>query len=80
MPCHHMQHAQNVGLILFAHNENIAHMMPHAAACAVTSYVHRAVHTGKPAILITHGTPGITYGCAIHEGQTIFIKNNHLTF
>ena len=38
------------------------------------------VHAGKPATLIVRGMPGITYGRAIHAGQTIFIKNNRLTF
>ena len=27
-----------------------------------------------------YGMPGITYGRAIRTSQTIFIKNNHLTF
>ena len=31
-----MQHARNVGPILFMHNENIAHVMPHVTAHAVT--------------------------------------------
>ena len=34
----------------------------------------------KPATLIIRGVPGFTDGCAIRTGQTIFIKNNHLTF
>ena len=45
MPCHHMQHGQKVGPILFARNENIAHIMPHVTTCAVMSYVHRATCT-----------------------------------
>ena len=82
MPCHHVQHARNVGPILFAHNENIAHVMPRVIACAVTSCAHRAVHThaGKLAALIICGVPGITYGRAVHASRTIFIKNNHFTF
>ena len=32
------------------------------------------MHTGKLAALIIHGTPGNTYGHAIHTSQTIFIK------
>ena len=40
MPRHHMQHARNMGSNLFAHNENIAYIMPHGTACAVMSCVH----------------------------------------
>ena len=80
MPCHHVQHTRNVGPILFAHNENIAHVMPRVTAHAGTSYIAQRVCTGKPATLIIHGVPGITYGCAIHAGRMIFIKNNRLTF
>ena len=42
MPHHHMQHARNVGPILFTHDENIAHVIPCVTACAVTS---RGMHT-----------------------------------
>ena len=42
MPHHPMQHAQNMGPILFAHNENIAHIMPRVTARAVTSCMHCA--------------------------------------
>ena len=38
------------------------------------------MHAGKPAALIICGMPGITYGHAVRAGQTIFIKNNCLTF
>ena len=38
------------------------------------------MHAGKPATLCIHGMPGITYGCVICTSQTIFIKNNCLTF
>ena len=75
-----MQHARNVGPILFVRNENISHVMPRVTACAVTSCLHHAAHAGKPAALIIHGTPGFTYGCAVHTGRTIFMKTNHLTF
>ena len=46
----------------------------------VTSYVHWHVHAGEPATLCIHGTPGITYGRAVHAGQMIFIQINCLTF
>ena len=81
MPCHHMQHAQNVGPILFARNENIAHVMPFVTAHAVMSCAHHAAHPRRQA-----GCPnytwcaGSTYGCAVHAGQMIFIKINCLTF
>ena len=45
-----MQHAQNMGPLLFAHNENIAHVMPRVTACAVTSCAD--LHAGKPAALL----------------------------
>ena len=82
MPHHHAQHTQNVGPILFTCNENIAHAMPRVTTCAVMSCTHRVAcaHAGKPSTLIIHGAPGITYGCAIHTGQMIFIKINCLTF
>ena len=81
MPHHHMQHVRNVGPILFAHNENIAHVMPCVTAPAATSCMHCAAHAaGKLATLIICGMPGITYGRAVHTGQMIFIKINRLTF
>ena len=84
MPCHHVQHAQNMGPILFAHNENISHVMQRATERAVTSCAHRAVHAcrqaGKLAALIIRGAPGNTYGRAVCTSQTIYIKNNRLTF
>ena len=43
-------------------------------------HIARRVHTGKPAALIIHGAPEITYACAIHASQTIFIKINRLTY
>ena len=60
MPHHHVQHAQNVGPILFARNENIVHIMPCVTAHAVMSSAHCAVCARKPATLIIHGAPGIT--------------------
>ena len=81
MPRHHAPHAPNVGPILFAHNENSAHVMPRVTACAVTSCAHRAVRACRQA-----GHPnytwhaGITYGRAVRASQTIFIKIDRLTF
>ena len=37
------QHAPNMGPNLFMHNENIAHVMPHGTACAMTSCAHHVV-------------------------------------
>ena len=70
-----------MGPILFARNENIAHVMPRVTARAVTSCAHRAAcahrQAGRPNIC---GTPEITYGPAIHASRPISIKNNRLTF
>ena len=49
MPRYHVQHVQNMGPILFVHNENIAHVMQCATACAMTSCAHRTVHACKQA-------------------------------
>ena len=49
MPCHHVQHTQNVGPSLFTHNENSAYAMPCATAHAVTSCTHCAVHACRQA-------------------------------
>ena len=56
MPCHQVQHMQNVGPILFARNENIAHVMPRVTACAVTSCTHRAARARRQA-----GRPNYTW-------------------
>ena len=44
MSHHHMQHAQNVGPILFTRNENIAHVMPCVTTHVMTSCTHRVAH------------------------------------
>ena len=76
-----MQHARNVGPILFACNENIAHVMPHVTAHAVMPYVHHVARAWRQASHPNYiAMPGITYGHAIHAGQKIFIKINCLTF
>ena len=49
MPCHHEQHARNVGPNLFTCNENHDYVMPHVTACAVMSCVHCTVHTCRQA-------------------------------
>ena len=49
MPCHHVQHAQNVGPNLFTCNENSAYIMPHVTACAVTSCMHHMAHACRQA-------------------------------
>ena len=61
MPRHHVQHARNVGPILFARNENIAHVMPHVTARAVTSCVHRVVRACRQA-----GCPNYTWRTRIY--------------
>ena len=42
--------------------------------------IARRTQAGKPAALIIRRAPGITYGCADHASQTIYIKINRLTF
>ena len=55
-----------MGPILFARNENIAHVMPRVTARAVTSCVHRAARARRQAgRLIIRGAPEITYGRAV---------------
>ena len=49
MPCHHVQHAQNVGPNLFVHNENIAHIMPRGTAHAMTSCAHHVARARRQA-------------------------------
>ena len=44
-----MQHARNVGPILFVRNENIAHVMPRVTACAVMSCAHHVVRACRQA-------------------------------
>ena len=81
MPCHHMQHAQNMGPNVFACNENSAYVMPCVTTCGMTSCAHaQHMHAGTPAALCKCGTPEITYGHAIHDCQTISIKINHHIF
>ena len=38
-----------MGPILFARNENIAHIMPRVTACSVTSCAHRTAHARQQA-------------------------------
>ena len=56
-----MQHARNVGPILFTHNENIAHVMPCVTTRAVTSCAQRAAHACRQA---TH--PNYTWRTRIY--------------
>ena len=42
--------------------------------------IARRAHAGKPADLSIRGAPEITYGRAVRASQTIYIKNNRLTF
>ena len=77
MPRHHVQHMQNVGPILFVHNENIAHIIPCVTACAVTSCAHRATHACRQA-----GRPNYTWHariylwtCRLHKLNNIYQKN-----
>ena len=61
MPHHHVQHARNVGPILFARNENIAHVMPRVTAHAMMSCVHHAARERRQA-----GHPNYTWHASIY--------------
>ena len=61
MPRHHVQHARNMGPILFTRNENIAHVMPRVIAHAVTSCVHCEVCARRQA-----GHPNYTWHTRIY--------------
>ena len=50
-----------MGPILYARNENIAHIMSHVTAHAVMSCVHRAVHAHRQA-----GRPNYTWHTRIY--------------
>ena len=82
MPCHHMQHARNVGPILFMCNENIALVMPCVTTCAVTSCVHCAVHARRQAGHSNYmwHTRNYLWMCRLCRPNDIFIITNHLTF
>ena len=58
MPCHHAQHARNMGPNLFVRSENSAYAMPHVTACAVTSCAHHVAHAhrqaGHPYVNVAH--------------------------
>ena len=60
-PRHQVQHVRNLGPILFALYENIAHVMPCATACAVTSWAHCMAHAHRKA-----GRPNYTWHTKIY--------------
>ena len=76
MPRHHVQHVQNVGPILFALNENIAHVMPCVTARAMMSCVHRAVRThrqaGRPSYMWR--TRNYSWTCHSRKSNNIYQK------
>ena len=82
MPCHHMQHVQNVGPNLFMCNENHAYVMPCVThMCSdIMCGLHGACTQASWLPLCKHGVPEITYAHAICARQTIFIKIYCLTF
>ena len=58
-----------MGPILFMRNENIAHVMPHVTARAMTSYAHRVARARRQASHPNYnGMPGFTYGHAVRAG------------
>ena len=59
MPCHHIQHIQNMGPTnLFVCNENSAYVMPRVTEFAVMSCAHCMVHTHRQA-----GHPYVNVAC-----------------
>ena len=76
-----MQQARNVGPNLFACNENIAHIMPHVTACAMTSCMHRAAHARRQAGHPMYMWHARNYLCMCHSRKpNNIIKINCLTF
>ena len=76
MPCHHMQHARNMGPNLFACKENSAYIMPRVTTHAVMSCMHRAVHAHRQA-----GCPmymccarNYLWTCCLHQLNYIYQK------
>ena len=74
MPCHHMQHMQNMVPNLFVHNENSAYVMPHVTAHAVMSCVHCAAHAcwqaGCP--MYTWQARNYLWMCDLHQPSDIY--------
>ena len=73
MPCHHVQHVRNMGPILFAYNENIAHVMPCVTAHAMTSCVHCMAHARRQA-----GRPNYTWRTKIYLWTCHLRKSNDI--
>ena len=73
MPRHHMQHTQNVGPILFARNESIAHVMPRVTVRAMTSCVHGTAHACRQA-----GHPIYTWHARIYLWMCHSYKPNDI--
>ena len=69
-----MQHVQNVGPILFARNENIAHVMPCVTAHAVTSCAHHVAHACRQAShpMYTWGARNYLWMCRSHKLNDIY--------
>ena len=69
-----MQHAQNVGPILFVHNENIAYIMPHGTLHAVMSCVHRmaCAHRQAGHRMYTWHARNYLWTCRSHKPNGIY--------
>ena len=65
-----------MGPILFMHNENIAHVMPHVIAHAMTSCAHRAVRTRRQASQpnYTWRARNYLWMCRLHRLNDIYQK------
>ena len=65
---------QNVGPTLFVHNENIAHVMPHVTACAMTSCTHRTACARRQAGITNYTWRARIYlwMCRLHKPNDIY--------
>ena len=64
MPHHHTQHVRNLGPSLFAHNENIAHVMPCGTAHAVMSCTAHACRQAGHTMYTWHARMDVPFAQA----------------
>ena len=81
MPRHHAPLAPDVGPILFARDENIAHVMPRVTARAVTSCAHRTACARRRAGHLKYTWRAkITFLRAVRTSRPTSMKINCLPF
>ena len=76
MPCHHVQHTQNVGPNLVVRNENSSYVMPRVTAHAVMSFMHHAAHACRQAgyLMYTWHARNYLWTCHLHKLNDIYQK------